>query len=544
VEAIAHLNLFLSGLQNWDITEARYVIPSWFREKGDADLEDNIEAFDFASKVNQICNKMRALKLDAERDGQTLGGRSIRQCHFLLPVLSTFAREDPPKLIEALGLIKDNALSQHSVLSRKPPLYSDVAQSSIQSLAFLADYELIFETALGMYDFDISRAVARNSQMDPKVYLPLLKRYASLPQYYCRYEVDIRLKRYESALRNLHRSAFEDESMGSVAAVNLEHQGSVTTTGIGNTFEDCMRLIEEQKQHTLGLQLFQDRGERHQIMLSLSDSLMNEKRPTTALEILFAVRPIDMERANCAARAYRDWRALFSLVSLEERTREASDDLASQKRFMLARDVAEELVYSAEGQFNQRDIMAEGARVLLDYGNDTVGTVDMLTRAEMWSEGQRAGLLHSRNDLARKGVEAAVSYAQTTIGDLEERCETFFTSNTRYAEVLQILKNAIADGEGKPDEFNDNDDNGSLFSAASNASNSSNRSDLSSGSVGSISSVIFVKSTSSFSLAGGADSYRHKSKFNQIGRINKKKKKKNRGRAKPDQEVSKSCKVW
>jgi hypothetical protein len=64
--------------------------------------------------------------------------------------------------------------------------------------------------------------------------------------------------------------------------------------------------------------------------------------------------------------------------------------------------------------------MAEAARVLLDYGNDPAGAVDMLTRAETWSEAHRIRLLHSREDLVRKCVDAAVSYAHTTISDLED----------------------------------------------------------------------------------------------------------------------------
>ena len=55
-----------------------------------------------------------------------------------------------------------------------------------------------------MYDYDLAKAVARNSQMDPKVYLPMLKRLRSLPEFVARFEVDIKLERYESALDHLY----------------------------------------------------------------------------------------------------------------------------------------------------------------------------------------------------------------------------------------------------------------------------------------------------------------------------------------------------
>ena len=65
--------------------------------------------------------------------------------------------------------------------------------------------------------------------MDPRVYLVLLKRYASLPRYDMRYEIDIRLKRYESALRHLVRMGDdeEEEENGTMAAT--------TTTNVDTT---------------------------------------------------------------------------------------------------------------------------------------------------------------------------------------------------------------------------------------------------------------------------------------------------------------------
>jgi elongator complex protein 1 len=536
VESIDHLNLLIAGLQNWDVTQGRYVVPGWFRKEDTRVDPENEEEFDFATKVNQVCLKLRSVMREAERAGHTLGGRSIQDGHFLLPILSTFAKENPPQLVEALHLIKENALSSHSATSRKPPLFSDRAQSSIQYLAFLADYELLFETALGIYDYDIARAVARNSQMDPKVYLPLLKRYAALPKFYGRYEVDLRIKRYESALRNLCTSSAEQESLEPDNQVLVEQQD--VSPEICNAFEHCMTFIEREKLHTLGLEIFKSPEQRRQIILSLSDHLVNEKRPRTALHVVLTADPIDMERALSAARASSDWKILFSLLSEQQKSDQVSAELSSQKRSLLARDVADELAANAFGKFNRRETMVEAARVLLDYGDDAAGAVDMLTRAETWSEAHRIGLLHSRDDLVRKCVDATVSYAHTTISDLEERCDTFCTSNTRYAEVLTIRKKAIEHGEGEPGETNENDDNGSLFSAASNVSGgsaSSMRSNTSSTSVSSISSVISAKSSSSFSLSEADASNKHKSKYNQVGRGGKKKsnrKKTKKGRSK------------
>ena len=95
--------------------------------------------------------------------GQHGTDESKSEVHFLVPIRSTFAKESPPKLDEALSLTKERALQHHSKDSKKPPLFGDKAQNAIHYLALLAEYELLFEAALGMYDFEISRAVARNT---------------------------------------------------------------------------------------------------------------------------------------------------------------------------------------------------------------------------------------------------------------------------------------------------------------------------------------------------------------------------------------------
>jgi elongator complex protein 1 len=513
VQNIDHLNLFVSCLQNWDSTEQRYPIPEWLPRKSEA-CEDR-DGFSFQTKVNQVCRKLRSVMVEAEEEKKTKGGRTVGEGHFLLPILSTFAKEEPPQLESALALIKSDVLRKHPSTSKKPPLFSDAAQHAIHYLAFLAEYELLFETALGVYDYDMARAVARNSQMDPKVYLPLLKRFRELPFYYGRFEVDMRLKRYESALRNLWMSGSSGEVVESTAPIPAADDGNAKKKG--NRFSDCMALIEEYKLYELGLELCKEDTQRRQIMVSLGDYLLETKEASAALSVYLAAEPRDKDRCLRAARESRDWAILFSL----------SEEISVEKQHFVAREIADELAASAAGTFHRRETLMDASRVLLDYGADVAGAVNMLIRAEAWTEAQRIGCLHSRGDLLQKVVDAAVSFAQSAIMDLDERGEAFLKASHRYIEVLKIRKEAIASGEGGAGELIEHDDVGSLFSASSNASNLSMRSTASTGSVSSsISSVISVKSASSFSVTGGNESSRHKSKFNQLGQKRKKKKKK------------------
>lgn len=520
IQSIDHLNLFIAGLQNWNSTEQRYPIPHWLIKNGRNTSErESDRPFDFTTKVNQVCSVLRAVMVQAELNLKTSGGRPVSEWHYLLPILSTFAKEDPPRLGDALLMIKENSLKRHDPSkSNKPALFSETAQSAIHYLAFLADYEQLFETALGLYDYDLTRAVARNSQMDPKVYLPLLKRYKKLPMYYARFEVDVRLKRFESALRNLSKSGALGEVVGvdDPSIANYDVNGNPAIGG--NDFDACQRLIEEHKLYRLGLELFGEKEQRTRLVLSLGDHLLEWKQPDTALSVYLSADPIDYNRCERAAREANDWAALFSLLRQTPKPKNQET---------LAREISSSLAATAEGHVDRRARLVDASRVLLDYAEDISGAVEMLVQAENWSEAKRISCLHRRDDLTNRVVDAAVEFAYTLIDDFAERAEAFRDASERYDQALQLRKDTIST-EGEPAHTGDRGDDGSLFSAASNTSNLSTTSTSSTGSVGSLSSVISVKSTTSFTVSGFEDSTRHKSRFNKLGQDKKKQKKKKR----------------
>ena len=180
---------------------------------------------------------------------------------------------------------------------------------------------------------------------------------------------------------------------------------------------------------------------------------------------------------------------------------------------------------------DKRGNYASAATILLDYAEDTSHAIDMLISAHLWSEGRRVAFLRKRLDLVRKVIDGSFSYARTCIEDLAERSSTFVKANERYYEVIIIRREGIRVSE----EMNDIhlDDSESVFSMQSTASITSLRSSASGTSansatsvstVASVSTVISVGAKSTFSFTGDVDAMKHKSKFNRLGRDNKKKK--------------------
>eukprot|EP00581_Thalassiosira_minuscula_P011614 CAMPEP_0183715248 /NCGR_PEP_ID=MMETSP0737-20130205/9558_1 /TAXON_ID=385413 /ORGANISM="Thalassiosira miniscula, Strain CCMP1093" /LENGTH=680 /DNA_ID=CAMNT_0025944337 /DNA_START=4 /DNA_END=2046 /DNA_ORIENTATION=+ len=501
---IDNINLFLSSLIDVDTTLWKYPVPSWIRKENETSLGPS----QIMDKVNKVCKKVRDVMLNAEKEGVTASGKIVKERHFLLPTLSTFAKEIPPKLEEALSLIKNSAPVEQSKQSkRKSVLLSEHVQSSIQYLAFLADYELIFNTAIGMYDFELAKAVARHSQMDPKVYLPMLKRWRELPEDTARYEVDVKLRRYESALRHL------------VAAGKVEEESSMD-----EHFGKCIKFIEEHNLHKLGLELFKDDKTSHRsIMISLGENLLSQRKSEEALAVFLATNPRHLDGGKRASRSCGDWRTYFACCA------ENGDDVDSD----LVTTIAESISSKVGNMCEQRENYASAASILLDYGKDVAYAIDMLISAHLWSEGRRIAHLHERADLVKKVVDGSVSYARTCMEDLAERASTFEKTNARYAEVIVIRRDAIREAEESGVADLHHDDSASMFSMQSTASNTSLRSNASGtsvgsvgsvGSVASVSTVISVGATSTFSFTGEVDSMKHKSKFNKIGRDKKKKK--------------------
>ena len=515
VRNVDHLNLFISSLQNLDSTAERYPVPKWIQKE---DVARSNQEFDFTKKVNMICESMRSAMLSAEAEEKTCSGKPVKDGYFLLSILSTFAKQDPPQIEDALNLIKNNTETQREMLPKnKPILFSDKAQSAIQYLAFMAEYSLLFDRALGQYDFDMARAVARNSQMDPKVYLPLLKRYNELPLYYARYEVDMRLKKYDTALRHLAQSLNQGESLEGVTKYHEED-----CPDVGNKIEDCMQLIEKHDLYRQGLELFQDPQSSRDILVALGDNLMKQKKSDMALNVFLTVTPLDVERAKAAAKACRDWKTLFSISPVDD------ESFSEEKRMLLAREMADNLAFASESESgaSRRQKLIDAATIMYDYGNDVYGAVDFLLRAEMWLEAQRMSVKHSFDH--RRLLDAVVSCALKTVDDLEDKTLTFRNSMERFDEVVTIRREAVASGEVDNLE---NEENGSLFSTASTTV--SNASMRSTGTSTSLSSVISVKTTTSFSVTGSDEHYRHRSKFNMQGQQHKKKKKKkNKGSTK------------
>ena len=176
------LSLLISSLEPGDTTSFKY--PTYAPDgtlPGDVTWrERQLPSPDFYSglkKVNIVCTAVRDSLL-----GFLNSTQGPPQLSALYPALCTYAKQSPPLLVEALSLIKTSSSTSTSSSSSSSQdrgseelLAVAKVPAAIKYLAFLAEGSALFDAALGRCDFDMARAVARQCQMDPKAYLPLLK---------------------------------------------------------------------------------------------------------------------------------------------------------------------------------------------------------------------------------------------------------------------------------------------------------------------------------------------------------------------------------
>ena len=85
----------------------------------------------------------------------------------------------------------------------------------------MVDVNVLYDVALGTYDFDLVMMVAEKSQKDPKEYLPFLNSLKAMEPRYGRFSIDKHLKRWSKAL--VHIAALPDK------------------------LEECLQVVEEHR---------------------------------------------------------------------------------------------------------------------------------------------------------------------------------------------------------------------------------------------------------------------------------------------------------
>lgn len=252
---------FISELQNEDYTLGMYA------SNYEGTQREYPEKFRVERKVEYICECLCRV-MEQTTDPKL-------QAQYRLPILTAYVKLG--KLEQAMQVIwkqKSNS--------------AQIAEQMLKYLLYLVDVNVLYNIALGTYDFGLVLFVAQHSQKDPKEYLPYLNELKSLPQDYCRFKIDAHLKRNERAL-------------GHLIACGKAHE------------DETMEFI---KQHTLygkALVSCPPNSEFHRrVCIAYADHLRSNAHLETAS--LMYQRGGDVEQALLTARHTLDWQRVLLLA--------------------------------------------------------------------------------------------------------------------------------------------------------------------------------------------------------------------------------------
>lgn len=201
IDKVDHLDLFVSGLHEEDVTQTKYrntltevdgveptlpTLPAFNNLSINADNKKIIHnkertIYNENSKVNKICQGILSVLM-----------KPIYFDKYLQTILTGFACQKPPNLLEALklvGQLKD----------------SDKLEQSVIHLCFLSDVNKLYDAALSLYDVKLTLAIAQQSQKDPKEYLPFLQKLHEQKPKRKEFMIDDYLKNHIKALNWLHQ---------------------------------------------------------------------------------------------------------------------------------------------------------------------------------------------------------------------------------------------------------------------------------------------------------------------------------------------------
>lgn len=385
VDNLSYLTEFVCSLKNENIMETLYrdyiagSKEAEVIESGDHDVHDG---------KNKISSVLLAVRKALEERIDESPAREL--C-----ILTTLARSDPPALEEALRRVKVTRDFELSCYGDSKRASYPSAEESLKHLLWLSESEALYEAALGLYDLNLAAIVALNSQQDPKEFLPFLQELEHLPELIMRYKIDLKLQRYESALKHI--------------------------VSAGDPYyEDSVNLMKKNpKLFPLGLQLITDSDKRRVVLEAWGDHLVDTKCFDDAAATYLCCP--SLEKALNAYRECNNWRGVLTVAGLIK--------LGKPEIMQLAQELCDEL--QALGK------PGEAAKIALEYCGDVNGGINLLITARDWEEALRIAFMHRRDDLISEVKSASVECAITLMVEYDEGLEKVGKYFTRYLAVRQ-----------------------------------------------------------------------------------------------------------
>ncbi|KAJ3033897.1 hypothetical protein HDV00_005666 [Rhizophlyctis rosea] len=378
-----YLNLFVSGLRNEDVTRTMYPGSGKAVETGTVE-GDETTAIKVNTVATAVCDTL--MRLDEKK--------------YVYTILTTYAKQVPPRLEEAMGRI----------LEIKDKESSSTAESALKYLIFLADVDKLYDVALGMYDFALVLMVAQHSQKDPREYLPFLSELQKLEKNYQRFKIDDHLGKKEKALRSLS------------LAGDSHHT-------------EVLEYIKRNSLHKAAVEVYKEDPVKQKAVMKLWAEDLQERGTYDEAALLYVMADEKRSAMECYRQAglWQEAMAIAFELNIEEEeivwmASELADELAEQRKY------------------------AESARLLLDYAQvKPKEAVQTLVKGSLWSEASRVAHTNGLSDMIESTVKPGIlEGCSQLLDDIRDMRESFAKQRERLNQVRDEKARKAADAENAP----------------------------------------------------------------------------------------------
>lgn len=318
-----------------------------------------------------------------------------------------------------------------SVISNLREQDEAVAEKAAEHICFLADVNKLYETALGMYDLDLTLLIAQQSQKDPREYLPYMQSLQEMTLLRKKFTIDNDLARYEKALGYLH---------------DLD------------AFEELEKYCERHELYAQAIELYKYKPEKLNALMRLYASFLESRNRYKEAGIAYEYLSDHVSALPCYRQAGLWQEALSSASMIPIPTNEMEE---------LAESLAEGLVESKE--------FSAAATIYIDYLQNIEEAGRNLCKAYQFSEASRLFTLHRKLELLESVLDAGLVEAFNSTTELLSDCKSQISAQVPRLRDLRVKKEQDplafyagdrAEGEGGQD-FPDN-----ISLASTNASTS------------------------------------------------------------------------
>ncbi|XP_040154975.1 putative elongator complex protein 1 [Anopheles arabiensis] len=396
------LNLFISDLANQDackMYESNYLD----RGTGGGSLPDG---YSIAEKV-RFCSDRLLAAMDSEPTVLTL------------PKITCHVKQG--QLENALALIWTLKQQQQS---------PEAAEEALRYLLYLVEVNVLYDVALGMYDFGLVLFVATKSQKDPKEYLPFLNELKRMEENYRKYRIDCHLKRYDRALEHIARYETDEDR-----------------------FREALELITTHQLYGVALRCYRDSANQdhyRRVCAVYGDYLRKGSKHADAS--LMYERAGDLQQAISSARHALDWRRVVRLSTDSSVAVEA-----------VLRSLVPGLLEAGEYD--------AAATIAHDHLKDARLAIECLVKDHRY---ERALLLATEPELHEAVRSSVGEYLTTLIETLCSEKEQFLRQKDRLSTVREdrIRKQSAAAAAGDLDDGDGDCGDCDLFSDSSTIASS------------------------------------------------------------------------